>query len=160
MDLLYWLHGEKYCSGFSEAWMPLAYTVIIYETSFNWGVTISKKLSTYILQAQQLKEGENLSFYMASYVLDIICARNVFTGMNLIWYTSELPVHVYFSILWENRYKRSYSLICDQFITPIHFLLFKKEFPRMSYAAKKFISKVDHWYLDERATYIRVVGAT
>jgi hypothetical protein len=26
--------------------------------------------------------------------------------------------------------------------------------------AKKMISKVGHWYLDERATYIRVFGAT
>jgi hypothetical protein len=27
-------------------------------------------------------------------------------------------------------------------------------------AAKKMISKVGHWYLDERDTYIRVFGAT
>jgi hypothetical protein len=63
-------------------------------------------------------------------------------------------------ILWENRYKKSYSLICDQFIARIHFLLFKKECPRLSDAAKKIISKVGHWYLDERDTYIRVFGAT
>jgi hypothetical protein len=72
----------------------------------------------------------------------------------------ELPVHVYFSILWENRYKKSYALICDEFITRIHFIIFKKECPRLSATAKKMVEKVGHWYLDERSTYIRVFGAT
>jgi hypothetical protein len=69
-------------------------------------------------------------------------------------------VHIYFNILWENRYKKSYSLICDEFITDIHFILFKRECPRLSAATKNMISKVGHWYLDERDTYIRVFGAT
>ena len=51
-------------------------------------------------------------------------------------------------------------LICDQFITRIYFLLFREECPRFSEEAKKVISKVGHWYLDERETYIRVFGAT
>jgi hypothetical protein len=63
---------------------------------------------------------------MASYLLDVICARNVFADMNLRWHVAELPVHVYFNILWENRYKKSYALICDEFISHIHFIIFKK----------------------------------
>jgi hypothetical protein len=156
MALICRLYGEKDCSRFSEAWMPLAYTVAISGRGFNWGAIISKQLSICIQQAQTPKEGETPSFYMASYLLDVICARNVFAGMNLSWHVSELPVHVYFSILWENRYKKSYSLICDEFIARIHFILFKKECPRLSVAAKKMISKVGHWYLDEHDTYIRV----
>jgi hypothetical protein len=96
--------------------MPLAYTVAISGSSFNWGEIISKQLSTNVLQAQMLKEGEAPTFHMASYLLDVICARNVFAGMNLSWHVAELPVHVYFNILWENRYKKSYALICDEFI--------------------------------------------
>jgi hypothetical protein len=80
--------------------------------------------------------------------------------MNLNWHSLELPVHVYFDILWDNRYKKSYSLICDQFITCIYFLMFRKECPRLSKEAKKVISKMGHLYLDERETYIRVFGAT
>ena len=52
MALLCQLHGEKYCSRFSEASMPLVYTLAISGTSFNWGTIISKQLSTCILQAQ------------------------------------------------------------------------------------------------------------
>jgi hypothetical protein len=40
------------------------------------------------------------------------------------------------------------------------FFLFKKECPRLSDAAKRIVSKVGHWYLDERDTYIRVFSAT
>jgi hypothetical protein len=117
MALIYRLYGEKDCSRFSKAWMPLAYTVAISRRGFNWGTIISKQLSIFIQHAQTPKEGETPSFHMASYLLDVICARNAFARMNLSWHTSELLVHVYFGILWENRYKKSYSLIFDQFIT-------------------------------------------
>ena len=72
------------------------------------------------------KEGETPTFYMDSYLLDVMCARNVFTGMNLRRNITELQFHVYFRILWENRYKKSYSLICDEFIARIYFIIFKK----------------------------------
>jgi hypothetical protein len=42
MALLCRLHGEKYCSRFLKAWMPLAYTVAISRIGFNWGDIISK----------------------------------------------------------------------------------------------------------------------
>jgi hypothetical protein len=156
MALLCRLHGEKDCSQFSEAWMPLAFTVAISGTGFNWGAIISKQLSTCIRQDQVLKEGDTPAFYMASYLLDVICARNTFSGMNLNWHSSELAVHVYFNILWENRYKKSYVVIYDQFIAHIYFFLFRKECPRLSDEAKKVIAKIGHWYLDERETYIRI----
>jgi len=97
---------------------------------------------------------------MASYMLDVMCTRNIFAGMNISWNVAELSVHVYFSIQWENRYKKYYSLICDEFIAHIYFIIFKKECPRLSVAAKKMIAKVGHWYLDECSTYIMVFGAT
>jgi hypothetical protein len=42
MALICQLYGEKYCSGFLEAWMPLVYIVAIFGSSFNWGAIISK----------------------------------------------------------------------------------------------------------------------
>jgi hypothetical protein len=140
--------------------MPLEYTVAISGSRFNWEAIISKQLSTSILQAQTPKDGEAPAFHMASYLLDVICARNFFVDMNLSWHVIEIPVHVYFSILWENRYKKSYALICDEFIARVHFIIFKNECPRLSIAAKKMISKVGHWYLEETTTYIRVFEAT
>jgi hypothetical protein len=45
MDLIHRLYGEKDCSRFSVAWMPLAYTVAISGSSLKWGEIISKQLS-------------------------------------------------------------------------------------------------------------------
>jgi hypothetical protein len=160
MALICWLYGDKDCSRFLEAWMPLEYTIAISRSGFNWGAIISKHLSICIQHAQTPKEGESPIFYMASYLLDVMCARNVFADMNLRWHVVEILFHVYFNILWESMYNKSYSLICDQFIAHIYFILFKKECPRLSIAAKRVISKVGHWYMDERDTYSRVFGAT
>jgi hypothetical protein len=112
------------------------------------------------LQAQTPKDGETPAFHMVLYLLDIICIRNVFAGMNLSWHVTKLPVHIYFKILWENMYKKSYAFICYEFIARVYFIIFKKECPRLSVAAKKMISKVGNWYLEETMTYIRVFGAT
>jgi hypothetical protein len=90
------------------------------------------------------KEGETSTFYMDSYLLDVMCARNIFSGMNLRWHVAEILVHIYFSVLWEKMFKRSYSLIYDEFIAQIYFILFKKECLRLSTATKKMISKVGH----------------
>jgi hypothetical protein len=149
----------KYCSKFLEVWMPLAYTMAIYRSSFNWGAIISKEMSIKILQFRTPKDGETSIFYMEYYMLDVVRARNVFGGMNLSWHVVELPVHVYFSILWENRYKCFYALICDEFIARVHFIIFRKECPRLSAATKRMSSKVCHWYFEETSTYIRVFGA-
>ena len=106
-------------------------------------------MGTCIKQAQAPKEGDTPTFYMASYLLDVICAGNTFAEMNLNWHPSELAVHVYYNILWEKRYIKSYVVISDHFIAPIYFLLFKRECPRLSDKAKKVIVKIGHWYLDE-----------
>jgi hypothetical protein len=111
MALIYQLYREKDCSRFLEAWMPLDYTVSISGRGFNWGAIISKQLIICVQQAHTPKEGETPYFYMDSYLLNAIYTKNVFSVMNLSRHTSELLVHFYFDILWEKRYKKSYSLI-------------------------------------------------
>jgi hypothetical protein len=84
MALIFQLYGDqKDCSKFSEAWMPLAYTMVISWSRFNWGAIISKQLTICVQHAQTQKEGETPTFYMASYLLDVICAMNIFVDMNL-----------------------------------------------------------------------------
>jgi hypothetical protein len=83
MALICRLYGEKDCSRFSEAWMPLAYTVAISGRVFNWAAIISKKLIIFIQHAQTSKEGETPSFYMDSYLFDAIYAKNAFAENEL-----------------------------------------------------------------------------
>jgi hypothetical protein len=101
MALICRLYGEKDRSKFSKAWMPLAYTLAISISIFNWGAIISKQLSTRIGQVQKPKPGEVPFFFMASYLLDVMCARNIFPGMGLSWHVSELHVHVYILALCD-----------------------------------------------------------
>ena len=56
-------------------------------------------------------------------------------------------------------YKKSYTLICDEFIARIHFIVFKKECLRLATTAKKMVEKVGQWYMDECSTYIRMFRA-
>ena len=50
-------------------------------------------------------------------------------------------------------------MICDEFIARIHFIILRQDCPRLFVAAKKMISEVGHWYLEEKNTYIKVFGA-
>jgi hypothetical protein len=92
----------------------------MYGSVFNWGAIISKQLSIRVEQAKKPKAGEVPTFFMASYLLDVVCARNVFPGLGLSWHVLKLPVHVYFIILWENRYKKSYVVIYDEFLARVY----------------------------------------
>jgi len=83
MALIYYLYKENDFSKFSIAWIPLAYTFAIVGCILNRGVIISKQLGIYVQQAQTSKEGEAPNLYMASYLLDVMCARNIFADMNL-----------------------------------------------------------------------------
>jgi len=95
MALVCRLYGGNDRSNFSKAWMPLAYTLAISISIFNRGAFILKQLSTRIKHMQKPKPGEVPSFFMASYLLDVMCARNIFLGMGLSWHVSKLHVHVY-----------------------------------------------------------------
>jgi hypothetical protein len=120
------------------------------------------QLNCMIERAQKEKEKPRVvpTFYMASYLLDVICASNIFGGLNLNWHISKLLVHVYFQILWDNKYKRSYSTICDFFLAPLYKIIFYRECPRLTKDAKKLISYIGNWYLQEDLTYLRICGAT
>jgi hypothetical protein len=74
MILLCRLYGERDYSQFSEAWLPLAYYVVMWGRKFNWGGVISKQLSLRISQAQSPKPGDPPCFHMVSFLLDVLCA--------------------------------------------------------------------------------------
>ena len=156
MALICCLYEEKNCSRFFEAWMPLDYTMDLSRSIFNWGDIISKQLSTGIEEAKNPKAGEIPTFYMAYYLLDAICATNVFLGLSISFHVFELLVHVYFNILWENKYKWSITIINDGFISQVYSHIFKRYFPRLSETTRKVISNIGHWYLKEIRTYIRI----
>jgi hypothetical protein len=134
MILLCRLYGEKYCSQFSKAWPPLACHVAMWGNKFKWGGVISKKLNLKIIQAQSPKPRNPPEFDMVSFLLDVLYAQNAFSRLYLSW-----------NMLWEKRYKRFYSQICDFVIPRIYFLIFGHEYPRLSKQAKKILTCIGNW---------------
>jgi hypothetical protein len=61
--------------------------------------------------------------------------------------------------MWENMYKKLYSMICDGFLANLYFVIFRQEFPRISKKTKKLISLIGNLYLEEKCTYFRIFGA-
>jgi hypothetical protein len=84
MALICRLYKEKYCSRFSEAWMPLAYTVVIIGCNFNWGEIISKQLSICMQQAQT--EGRRDTIFLHG----LVPARCHLHKEHFHWHESEL----------------------------------------------------------------------
>jgi hypothetical protein len=147
MALIARLYGEKDCTHFKDAgyhwhtqWLP---PVICSIGNYSF-----HSLNRMIERVQKAKPKQGwYPFYMASYLMDVICATNVFLGVNLSGHISESPVHVYCQVLWENKYKRHYAMICDQFLAPLYQLIFCKECPRLTKEAMKLIRYIESWYL-------------
>jgi hypothetical protein len=57
-------------------------------------------------------------------------------------------------------YKKYYAMICDGFLDSLYSIMFKKECPWISKPAKKIISLIKNWYLEEKCTYLKIFGAT
>jgi hypothetical protein len=129
--------------------------VAISGSIFNWGHHHFKTIEYQSRASSKTESRRSALLFMASYLLDVICARNIFPGMGLSWHVSELLFHVYFSILWENMYKKSYAMICDEFLAKGILHYFQAKFPKTFKSTKRVISRIGHWYLEEKRTYLR-----
>jgi hypothetical protein len=69
-------------------------------------------------------------------------------------------MHVYFQMLWENKYKKYYRLIRVYFLSQLYFIIFHKECLRVTDRAKKMINYIGDLYLEEDFTCIKIYGAT
>jgi len=83
MILLCRLYGERDCSQFFDVWFPLAYHVAMWGKNFNWGGVITKHINMNITQAQYPKSGSPHELHMVSFLLDVLCAKNMFPRLSL-----------------------------------------------------------------------------
>ena len=97
---------------------------------------------------------------MASYLLDVMCARNEYPYLGWKWTPSLSSIHVYCTMLWENRYKEDYDRICDGFFAPIYQILFGKEAPCFSPKGQEIVQKYGDWYMTPDGFYIRMSGTS
>jgi hypothetical protein len=85
---------------FIGAWVPLEYIVGTMRKLFNCVTILSNQLNDMIERVHKTMKNPRFvpSFYMALYLLDVICDTNIFIVLNFNYHVSEV-VHVYFHIL-------------------------------------------------------------
>lgn len=155
------LYGEKDATHLKEAWVPLLYTIVKEGSVFNWSSILSLTIMDAIARVRYHTPVNPPEFYMSSYLIYIVCAAaNHFPGMGWKWAPTEPPVQVYCQDLWEHKYIRHYTRICDHFMAPLYTMIFCKPAPRLSEEAIQVVSMIRDWYVNEDSTYIRIYGAT
>jgi hypothetical protein len=126
MDLMCRLYGEEKYIHFKDAWVPFFYILITNGFVFNWAAILSHVMKSFIERDKKPIIEILPTFYMASYLLDIVCANNSFPGLNWNWNIAGSPIYVYCLGLWENKYKRNYAQFCNYFFAPSYRLIFCK----------------------------------
>jgi hypothetical protein len=59
-----------------------------------------------------------------------------------------------------NKYKRNYSLICDELLVPLYTPISHDVRPIFFDEAKMVLRHIGNWYIDDTYSYIRVYGVT
>jgi len=57
-------------------------------------------------------------------------------------------------------YKKYYVVVCDEVLAKVYSIIFKQNCPRLSDASKQVISRIGHWYMEKKSTYLGIFGAT
>ena len=138
--------GRKDASRFLEQWIPIIHQAITYGSILNWGEIISSNLDIQLKKVQKKHQ-----FYMSLYILYVMCASREYPYLSWRWKPNLLSIHVYYKMLWENKYNEDYQWISNDLFSPIYWVLFGKEEPRLSLEGKKYFKSIwrlvqDPWW--------------
>ena len=97
---------------------------------------------------------------MSSYLLDVMCASIEFPSLGWKWEPSLLSVHVYCKMLWENKYKEDYELICNGLFSTLYQVIFGDKAPCLSPEGKRIVKEYGDCYMTLDGVYIKIVGST
>ena len=70
-----------------------------------------------------------------------------------------MPIHIYHQKLWKAHYKHHLYQVCNDFMLPIHYSIFDKLDPNISYQAGVDLKSIGRWFREEKFTYVRVFGS-
>jgi hypothetical protein len=138
--------------------MPLICLFMDVGISFNWEDILYENIIVSISIVMQEQLGKFHSFHMSSHLLDIMCIAHKYPNMEWSWLPTDVTIHIYFKVLWENKYCIEYQIICEHFLTPLYEFIFCTTPPCMTNKAIALIRRTGDCYLMEHGTYIRVYG--
>ena len=97
---------------------------------------------------------------MSSYLFDVTCASQEYPSLGWKWKLHLPLIHVCYKMLWENKYKEDYELICNGLFSTINQILFGEEAPCLSPERKMIVKEYGDWYMTPYRVYIRIEGST
>ena len=92
--------------------------------------------------------------------MNVMCASLEFPSLGWKWEPSLPSVHVYCKMLWENKYKEDYELICNGLFSTLYQVLFSEEAPCLSLEGQKIFKEHGDWSMTPNIVYIRIIGST
>ena len=89
-----------------------------------------------------------------------MCAIREYPSLGWKWKPYLLSIHVYYDMLWKNKYKEDYELICNGLFSTIYQILFGEEAPCLSPKGQRIVKEYGEWYMTPDGVYIIIVGST
>ena len=139
--------------------------ILVMEAAVNsiimdWATILSDKLTVAVQDFRAksvVTERKIPPFYYSAYIMDTLCFNSEFPILGWRWTTQDpLPIHLYHRKLWKSSYKDHLYQICNGFMVPIHYSIFDRPIPKISYLASFDLPAVASWFGEEHFTYIRV----
>ena len=89
-----------------------------------------------------------------------MCASVECSSLGWKWEPSLPSVHVYCKMLWENKYKEDYELICNGLFSRLFQVQFGEDTPCLSPEERNIVKEFGDCYMTPDGVYIRIVGIT
>lgn len=124
----------------------------------NWANILAVNFLNTIRKYKDVVKGSEPPFFMAAYILDLVCVAIPFPELNLFWKCNTLAIHEMFQILWVDKYPVHFYSICSIIMPQVFCALNGSLPPRLSGEARNTIQLLGHWYLEEYFTVIRISG--
>ena len=117
----------------------MEHNILLIGDSFNWVKIVSCNLRDEIEKYQKTLSSANLNFYMSWFFMDAFCVYSPFLTLN--WFQKEefLPINIYLSNIWEDKFIPQVYELCDLFIGSMYFKFFKVDAPALSKGARELI---------------------
>ena len=80
--------------------------------------------------------------------------------MKCQWDKDQAPVYASYKLFWAHKYYIHYKEICENFIMPLHTLIFLTECNCMSDEALEVVQNNWNYYLTEEGLYLRMYSGS
>jgi hypothetical protein len=142
-------------STFLDKWILIIYQIITSGANLNWGELISSNLDN-----QLKKVNKEHQFYMATYLMNVMCASLELPCLGWKWESNLPSIHVYCKMLWQTKYKEDYELTCNKLFPTLYQVLFGEEAPCLSPEGQEIVKEYGDWYMIPIRVYIRISRST